>query len=121
MAFVFGGEASTGYGRVSDVFNGTRTTQKQFSQEAIDKTIYDIMSADQGLAALATAENASGGYGSSSKTLLAQDLIAKVAGTIAQITAPEVETTSSKNVKKSFSQTAGAKMGTVICTHLAVQ
>jgi hypothetical protein len=105
--------ASTSRGSVTN--NGTRTTQKQFSQEAIDKTIYDILASDQGLAALASAENASGGFGASSKTLLAQDLIAKVAGTIAQITAPEVTTESSKAVKKDSS------VKTVICTHLAEQ
>ena len=111
---VSGGVSSS---RGSSTVNGTRTVQKQFSQEAIDKTIYDILSSDQGLAALANAENASGGYGSSSKTLLAQDLIAKVAGTIAQITAPEVTTESSKKVDKNT--TASAK--TVICTYLAEQ
>ena len=99
--------------RGSSTTSGTRTTQKQLSQEAIDKIVYDILASDQGLSALANAENASGGYGSSTKTLMAQDLIAKVAGEIANITAPTVETTSSKKVDKNTS----AK--TVICTYLA--
>jgi hypothetical protein len=100
-------------GRDSSTSSGTRTTQKMLSQEGIDKIVYDILSSDQGLAALSSAENASGGYGSSSKTLLAQDLIAKVAGEIANITAPTVETSNQKTVNKK----ASAK--TVICTHLA--
>ena len=53
--------------------SGTTTRTRQFDQKAIDKAIYDIMASDQGLAALATAENASGGYKSSGKTLLLTD------------------------------------------------
>jgi hypothetical protein len=104
-----------GFGSSSQSQSSTETTQKILSQEGIDKILYDIMSSDQGLAALANAENASGGYGSSSKTLLAQDLIAKVAGEIANITAPTVTTSSSKTSGKS------AKVGTVICTALAMR
>lgn len=99
--------------------SGTKTTQKVFNQSAIDKLIYDIMSSDEGLAALASAENASGGYRSSGKTLLAQDLIAKVAGTIAQITAPTVET-ENKNTDTSKTN-VGGEFKTVICTYLAEQ
>lgn len=95
--------------------SGTRTTKKNISQEAIDKILYDVFSSDQGLAALANAENASGGYKSSSKTLLAQDLIAKVTGEIANLTAETVETTSGSTKEKK-----GA-VKTVICTHLAEQ
>lgn len=103
-----------GFGTSSQSSSGTETRQKMLSQEGIDKIIYDIMSSDQGLSALATAENASGGYGSSSKTLLAQDLIAKIAGEIANITAPEVTTSKQKTSGKS------AKVGTVICTSLMI-
>jgi hypothetical protein len=109
------GIGNASIGRSSQTQNSTTRTQKVLSQEAIDKLVYDVMSSDQGLAALATAENASGGYGSSSKTLLAQDLIAKVTGELANITAETVETTKGKTSNKS------AKAGTVICTYLAEQ
>lgn len=103
------------FGTNSSSESGTQTTQKVLSQEGIDKIIYDIMSSDQGLAALANAENASGGYRSSSKTLLAQDLIAKIAGEIANVTAPEVVTSNKSSKSK------GGKIGTVICTALMYQ
>jgi hypothetical protein len=114
-ALGIGGSAS--YGTDNTNYQGTKTVARQFDQKAIDKVIYDIMASDQGLSALASAENASGGAKSSSKTLLAQDLIAKVAGTIAQLTAPEVTSTqgSSDNTKRSTS------VKTVICTYLAEQ
>jgi hypothetical protein len=92
--------------------------QKQISQEAVDKIVYDILSSDQGLAALATSENASGGFGSSTKTLMAQDLVAKITGEIGKITAKDVtnERTDRGKNKQEFSESAA----TVICTHLAL-
>jgi hypothetical protein len=93
--------------------SSTVTSRKKLSQEAIDKLVYDVLSSDQGLSALATAENASGGYGSSSKTLLAQDLIAKITGELANITAETITKTEAKGTS------SGAKAGTVICTYLA--
>ena len=107
---------SLGSSIVGSVVPSSQTTtqnsrrQKVLTQEGIDKIVYDIMASDQGLASLANAENASGGYRSSSKSLLAQDLIAKVAGEIANITAPEVTESKSKT-----------KKGTVICTALMYQ
>lgn len=113
MGDIFKGNFGFDFGSESQ--SGTRTTQKVLSQQGIDKIIYDIMSSDKGLAALATAENASGGYRSSTKPLLAQDLVAKIAGEIANITAPTVETSQSSSSKK------GAKLGTVICTALMLE
>jgi hypothetical protein len=103
-------------GKTSSTTKGTKTTQKQLSQEGIDKLIYDVLSADQGLASILSAENASGGYGSSSKTLMAQDFITKVIGEIANITAPTVESIDSKTTGSSKKKSGGAK--TVICTYL---
>jgi hypothetical protein len=68
------------------------------------------MSSDQGLAALAGGENASGGFGSSTKTLMSQDMVAKLVGTLAQITSEEVK-----------QETGKTKKGTVICTELVRQ
>ena len=109
--------------------DGTTTTQKKLSQEGINKIIYDVLSSDQGLAALAGAENSSGGYKSSTKSLLSQDLIAKLVGEIANVTAPTVQEVSNSNVKRSAigegilpgANRGGAGGGTVICTELLRQ
>lgn len=94
--------------------SGTSTQRKVLSKEAQDKLIYDVLASDQGLAALASGENASGGFGSSTKGLMAQDLTAKIIGELANITA-ETITTENSTSKES---TKGGKVGTVICTEL---
>jgi len=40
----------------------TNTSKKVLSQDAINKLIYDVSSADQGFASLATGENLAGRY-----------------------------------------------------------
>jgi hypothetical protein len=67
-----------------------QTTQKVLTQAGIDKLIYDVLSSDSGLSALAQGENVSGGYGSSSKSLMTQDLVTKLVGELANVTAPTV-------------------------------
>lgn len=111
-------------------------TRKNLSQEAIDKLIYDALSSDAGLAALASGENLTGGAKSSSKTLLAQDMMAKLIGELASVTA-ETET-SEDQVKTTKEGRAVNKIGdfgdkynafnrgqnlddTVICTELRRQ
>jgi hypothetical protein len=108
--------------------SGTVTTKKDISQAGINKLIYDVLSSDQGLAALSGAETASGGYKSSSKSLLSQDLITKIVGEIANVTASTTQTTDmdSENVKRSaigakFLPGASKNSGTVICTELLNQ
>lgn len=97
--------------------DGTQVTKKNISQEGIDKIIYDIMSSDSGLAALSSGENGSGGFGSSTKGLMAQDLMVKLAGEIANVTAETVTTTNNSNMVDN--QTPLAKgIGTIICTHM---
>jgi len=99
---------------------GTGTSKKVLSQAAIDKLIYDVLSADSGLASLATGENLSGGYGSSSKAILAQDFVTKLVGELANVTA-ETVTTTDQTKEASSSQSQSKKSGglkTVICTHL---
>ncbi len=93
--------------------------RKQISQEAVDKIIYDVLSSDKGLAALATGENVSGGFGSSTKGLFAQDLAVKLAGEIATLTADDYTTESGKEKTKTDRIKGG--FSTVICTELAVQ
>jgi hypothetical protein len=98
----------------SEVTQG-QSTRKVISQEGVNKIIYDIMSSDSGLAALSSGENGSGGFGSSTKGLMAQDLMVKLAGEIANVTA-ETETTG--RVKTEKESPLGKGIGTIICTHL---
>lgn len=97
----------------SGMSSSTGTTQKRLSQQAIDKLVYDVLSADAGLASLATGENMSGAYGSSAKSQLAQDFATKLIGELANVTAETV--TTGNTVQSSKSKT---KKGTVICTEL---
>lgn len=99
--------------------SGTSTSQKQISQEGINKLIYDVLSSDQGLAALGGVENASGGFKSSTKSLLSQDLMAKLVGELANVTAPTVKTESSQ--ENTSKDSSNIKAGTVICTELVRQ
>jgi hypothetical protein len=111
------GKGNTGFGHKGSFTREHETTssKKKISQDAVDKIIYDIMSSDQGLAALSTAENASGGFGSSSKTLMAQDLVAKITGEIGKLTAENVERRDKGGRSHDFAESAKS----VICTHLA--
>lgn len=101
-----------GFAGATEDTKTSNTKQRVFSQTAIDKLIYDTLSADQGLAQLVSSEGMSGGYGSSTKTLQAQDFLSKVIGEIAVASAPEVTSKTESGKKGGFS----AK--TVICTEL---
>jgi hypothetical protein len=90
--------------------SGSYTKKKNIDPAGINKLIYDVLSSDQGLAALAGGENAAGGTKSTTKGILAQDLIAKVVGELANVTATETK-----------SDTSSVKKGTVICTELVRQ
>lgn len=94
---------------------GTTTQYLDLSPEGYDKIIRDVLASDAGLASLATGENLSGGYGSSVKAQLAQDLVLNIAGEMAKLTAPTITKSDQKSSKKS----AGLK--TVICTELERQ
>ena len=110
---LFGSEAS--FNKVNN--NNTTTKQRVFDQTAIDKLIYDVLASDRGLASLASGENLSGGFNSSTKTLQTQDFLTKIIGELAIASAPEVtneQKTQETNTKK-------ASAGTAICTELALQ
>ena len=91
--------------------SASSSKQRIFDQTAIDKLIYDVMASDQGLASLASGENLSGGFNSSSKTLQVQDFMTKLIGELAVASAPEVTEQTQTSKKKA----------TVICTELARQ
>lgn len=96
---------------------GTQTTRKDISQEGLNKLVYDVLAADSGLASLASGENLSGGFGSSVKSQLAQDMTIKLAGELANLTA--ATTTSSSTDTDQDKQSPLAKgIGTIICTHM---
>lgn len=95
--------------------SGTTTSKLELSQAGYDKIIKDILASDAGLAALSTGENLSGGYGSSVKAQLAQDLVLNIAGEMAKLTAPTVQTTQQQSRSKT------KKKVSVICTELARQ
>lgn len=97
----------------------TKVTQKIFDQTAIDKLIYDVLSADRGLASIASGENLSGGFNSSTKTLQTQDFLTKLIGELAIANAPTVE--QSDSTVRQDSKKGGAGLKTVICTELARQ
>ena len=88
--------------------SGTSVVRRNLSQPAIDKLVYDALSADDGLAGLVSGEGISGGYGSSTKTLMAQDFMSKVIGNLALATAEQETKTQTKSKKKV----------SVICTEL---
>lgn len=93
---------------------GTQTQQRQLSAEATQSIIDTILKSDNGLASLASGENAAGLSGTTAKTQLTQDLVAAISGQIAQITAPLVTTTDSETT----SSQSAKKRPTVICTEL---
>lgn len=101
----------------------TKRTKKNLSAEAIQKLIYDAMSSDAGLAALASGENLAGGSKSSSKTLLAQDMMTKLIGELASVTAETEETSGDVKTSKEgrFLNKTGDNFKTVICTELRRQ
>jgi len=89
-------------------FIPTRTTtttntsgQTQYGAGAVNDMIYQILSGQGGIADIAGAEVASGGYGSSAKQIRFADLLSQTAGEIAKATAPTTtqQTTSSKKKK----------------------
>jgi len=101
--------------------SGTQTSQKKLDQAAIDKLIADVLGSDQGLSALAQGENVAGMFGTTVKTQLAQDLVTKLVGEIANITAPTVTTTNQAQKQESSTQQSAKKKATVICTELVEQ
>jgi hypothetical protein len=120
----FGGDAIQG--NVNTDNHGTVTTKKNLSQEGFNKIVYDILSSDSGLAGLASGENASGGFGSSAKTLLAQDLVTKLAGELANVTAETTQSTDMHSDKSTplnrfFGEPQSISKATVICTELVRQ
>jgi hypothetical protein len=106
--------------------DSTKIRRREISQDAVDKIIYDILSSDQGLAALSQGENVVAGNSSSTKSLMTQDLAAKIAGEIGkyQITEIEEEDSVVRDKKREINPYFGVSGGSgnsVICTELLAQ
>lgn len=124
--FNIGSTLDYAFGRERTSNSSTSSTRRNISQEGITKIMQDILASDQGLAALATGENLSGGSASTVKTQLAQDLVTKLAGELAVLNAETVTTQSSEGKKLTDQVSTGIKggysgTGTVICTELVRQ
>lgn len=125
MGFEAGGNTSQSKQNV----DATTSKKKNISQEGIDKLIYDVLSAENGLAQLVSGEGLAGGNSSSSKTLMAQDFTTKIIGELANITAEETTkvdaTTRNRNTeagsKVGSSASLGSMSNSVICTELIRQ
>ncbi len=83
----------------------TRTEQLDISQEGIDKIIQDILGGEQGLASIFSAENNAGIFNSSVAADASGNLLSKLAGEIAKLTA--VKTTSETSTARANSKKGG--------------
>lgn len=84
----------TGKSSSSSSSGETKTTQTDVSSEGIAELIRQIMEGTGGLADVATGSHVAGLYDDSTKTLLVQNLLAKVAGQAALASAKTTTTTS---------------------------
>lgn len=110
---------------VTTTGSGTSTKRKNITKEGFDKIVYDILSSDSGLASIVSGENAAGGHSGTTKALLAQDMVVKLAGELANLTAEEVTSTGSYQkadsttpVNEFFGEPQSLGDATVICTAL---
>ena len=101
--------------------DNTVVKQKEISDEAVNKIVYDIMSSDQGLSQLLSGQNLAGGSNSSTATLQVQDFTTKLVGEIAKLRAADVEKTDGTVRKGNEGVNASAKGNSVICTELVAQ
>jgi hypothetical protein len=101
--------------------SGTQTTQKFLTQSAVDKIIADVLGGEQGLASLASGENVSGLSGTSVRTQLAQDLVTKLVGEIANVTAETRTVFDQEQQNQQSTKKGSAGLKTVICTELLEQ
>jgi len=111
-----GGSASIG--TQSSSGSGSSSKRRVLSPEAQNKLLYDILSADAGIANILSGQNIVGASNSSSQQLMSQDFMAKALGELALVTAEEIGT--SQEQKKAKEKKAGLSgvLPTVICTEL---
>lgn len=78
---------------VEDIIkSGVKTKQLDISKEGMDKIVADMLGSEQGLASIFSKENVAGIYDSSVAAQASGDLMTKVAGELAKLTAKETIT-----------------------------
>jgi len=70
--------------------SGSKTSQLQLEQEAIDKIIGDVLGSETGLASIFASENVAGLFDSSVSAQASGDLVANLVGELAKITGKTV-------------------------------
>ena len=86
---------------------GTKTSQLQLDDDAINKMIEDALGSADGLSAIFGGEQSTGLYNSTVANQAAGDLTAKLIGELAKITGKTVETEDTDLTTKSHSYTRG--------------
>jgi hypothetical protein len=106
-AFPWGQAIVAGATDLLDVFAPRRTStvtdtskQTDLGPAGIQELIYQALSGQGGVSAIKSGEAASGGFGSSSGSLMIADLMANTAAQISQITAPKTTHEESRSKKK---------------------
>lgn len=102
---IFGGSSST-----TVKSSGTVIEQLDISEEGVQRVLEELLSSEQGLAAIFSEENISGLYQSSVAAQAAGDLVAQVAGEIAKLKARKI---TSKSEKSKTSAEKEGLLGTI--------
>jgi len=95
----------------SGTTKGTTTEQLNLDQQAVTKIINDILGGSQGLASIFSDQNVSGLYGSTVSKQAAGDLVSKLAGEIAKLTAKKTTTTDQTTTQDQTQEKGGALSG----------
>lgn len=119
MGFSLGGSAEKGQssssGSESSVISGTKTTKKNLDKDAIEYMLNEALGGNQGLSAIFKGEQNAGVYNSSVAAEASGDLVTKIIGELAALTAEEVVTTDGTTdtvfSERGKSSKAGAKFG----------
>ena len=105
--------ASSGIQSVQDLYNlingQTTTSSATTSQAGMNAMLKSALESSQGLAAVSSGQRAAGGYGSSTNTLLTNDLMARAAGSIAA--SNQTKTTTVGGVNKAGSVNVASMLG----------
>lgn len=83
-------------GKTTTSSGGTTTTTESagISKEGMDAMLSNILSGNQGLAAVSSGQRSAGGYGSSVNTMLTNDLLSRSAGQVAALNTTKVNSVS---------------------------
>jgi len=88
---VAGTSAGTSTGTATETITGATRKGLEIDPAAIEKIVADALGSEQGLAEIFSKENVAGIFGSSVAAQASGDLISKITGEIAKLTAVEYE------------------------------